>query len=111
MASSNKPVDRVEAHLQRLREAGLDTQAFFAALVAIRDDSALAPAHREALHQVIAMESFYWYLEALNGEPIDRAKAAEAAQKMAEANAAIAKPEFPREEVTVKQRPPKSPKK
>lgn len=112
MASSNKPVARVEAHLQKLREAGLDTQKFFEALVEIRDDSALAAAHREALHQVIAMESFFWYLEALNGEPFDRAKAAEAANEFAEVNMAERpEPEVPREEVTVKQRPPKPTKK
>jgi hypothetical protein len=102
VATPNKPVDRVEAHLKKLREAGLDTQAFFAALVDIRDDSALSPTHREALYKIVAMESFIWYLEALNGAPVDRIKAAEEAQRAAEQGVP-----YPREEVTVKQRPPK----
>jgi hypothetical protein len=85
VASPDKPVDRVQAHLEKLRAAGLDTQAFFAALVDIRDDSALSPPHREALYQIVAMESFIWYLEALNGAPIDRVKAAEEAARAVEA--------------------------
>ena len=108
MANTQQPVARVEAHLQKLRAAGLDTQAFFAALVDIRDDSALSKIQREALYQIIAMESYIWYLDAINGAPIDRDKAAQAALQAAEQE--LAKPEeteFPREEVTVRQRPPK----
>jgi len=113
VTASNKPVARVEAHLQKLRAAGLDTQAFFAALVDIRDDSGLSEAHRDAIYQAIAMESFIWYLEALNGSPMDRAAAAEAIKKLAEGQAAIEKSEdtlppteFPNQEITVRQRPP-----
>jgi hypothetical protein len=127
VSAPNKPVARVEAHLEALRAAGLDTQAFFDALVAIRDDSALSETQRDALHRIIAMESFIWYLEALRGEPVDRIKAAEEARKLADAPAiekrepgqtaaelakrdlSIGKDTFPREEVTVKQRPPKKP--
>jgi hypothetical protein len=121
--ASNKPVARVEAHLQKLREAGLDTQAFFAALVDIRDDSALSETHREAIYQTIAMESFIWYLEAINGSPMDRTQAAEAIRKLAEAQPAVERTtgddeeatlppaDFPQQEITVKQRPPKEPKK
>ncbi len=103
---ANKPVARVDAHLTKLREAGLDTQAFFAALVDIRDDTALSPKQREALYQIVAMESFIWYVEALNGSPVDREKAAEEARRVAEDH--DDEPPFPREEVTVRQRPPKS---
>ncbi len=103
MTSSTKAFPRVEAHLEKLRNAGLDTQAFFAALVDIRDDTALSEKQRDALHQIIAMESFIWYLEALNGAPIDRVRAAEEAKRAAE-------DAYPPEEVTVRQRPPKKKK-
>lgn len=91
MSAPSKPTPRVHEHLERLRAAGLDTQAFFEALVALRDDSGLPTAHREALYKCVAMESFVWYLEAIMGEPIDRIKAMDEARKIAEANAAAIK--------------------
>lgn len=81
---SSKPSPRVHEHLEKLRAAGLDTQAFFEALVDIRDDSALPSAHRDALYKCVAMESYIWYLEALQGEPLDRIKAMEEARRLAE---------------------------
>ena len=90
-----KPAPRVHEHLEALRAAGLDTQAFFEALVAIRDDTALPAAHREALYKCVAMESYVWYLEALLGEPIDRVKAMAEARAVAEENAAAIKREKP----------------
>lgn len=131
MTRPSKPIARVEAHLEKLRAAGLDTQAFFEALVDIRDDSGLSEKHRDSLYRIIAMESFIWYLEALNGAPIDRIKAAQEAMKIAEENnvaikkttpgeaaAELAKRDitltqteppvdFPPQEVTVRERPPK----
>lgn len=131
MTRPSKPIARVEAHLEKLRAAGLDTQAFFEALVDIRDDSGLSETHRESLYQIVAMESFIWYLEALNGAPIDRIKAAQEAMKIAEENSVAIKkttpgeaaaelakrdisltqdqppPDFPQSEVTVRERPPK----
>ena len=106
MTTPNKPAARVEAHLQKLREAGLDTQKFFAALVDIRDDSALSAAHRDALYRVVAMESFLWYLDAINGAPLDREKMLEEARKLLEASAAK-QADPPKKEVTVRERPPK----
>jgi hypothetical protein len=73
---------RVRDHVNKLREAGLDTQKFFDCLVAIRDDTALPKAHREAIYKLIAMESFVWYLEALRDEAIDRKKLVEEAMKL-----------------------------
>lgn len=87
---SERPSPRVQEHLERLRLAGLDSQAFFEALIEIRDDNGLPTAHREALYKCIAMESFIWYLESLRGEPIDRIKAMqEAAEITIENEAAI----------------------
>lgn len=79
---------RVQEHLEALRKAGLDTQAFFEALVALREDSALTKAHREVLRRTIAMECLAWYLEALAGEPIDRVKAMAVAQQLAQSTPA-----------------------
>jgi hypothetical protein len=104
-------------HVDRLRAAGLDTQAFFDALIAIRDDSALPAAHREALYKLIAMECFVWYLEAIRGEPIDRMKAAAEAMKVLEQNDAAIKKKTPggnaAELLTkdISQKPPGEPKK
>ena len=75
---------RVQGHVDRLRAAGLDTQAFFDALAAIKDDRGLPAPQREALYRLIAMESFVWYLEALRGAPVDRIKLVEEARKVAE---------------------------
>lgn len=73
MSEENKRLPpRVEAHLQRLRDAGFDPAAMRSALHAIRDDSALPPAHRKALLQMIAMESALSYLEALKGQKLNR---------------------------------------
>lgn len=93
MAGENrKATPRVREHVERLRAAGMDTQRFFDALCAIRDDSALSKTHRDAITKLIAMESFIWYLEALRNEPIDREKLlAEARRITAEQGAAIAK--------------------
>ncbi|MEL6185992.1 MAG: hypothetical protein AAFU79_15315 [Myxococcota bacterium] len=74
----------MHAHLEALRAAGLDTQAFFEALHALREDTALPQAHRDALYRCVAMESYAWYLEALLGEPIDRVRAMAEAKKIAE---------------------------
>jgi hypothetical protein len=88
-----KPSSRVAQHLETLRAAGLSTEDFFNAMVAIRDDSALPTAHRDAVYRMIAMESYVWYLEALRGEPVDRVKLMQEAMKAVEENsAAIKKP-------------------
>lgn len=82
---------RVQGHVDALREAGLNTEAFFDALVGIRDDTLLTDAHREALHRLLATESFVWYLEALRGSPVDRIALMEQAQQIAEKNAVAIK--------------------
>ncbi len=87
----NQPTPRVQEHLERLRAAGLKTEDFFEALIALRDDSGLPQAHREALYRTIGMESFIWYLEALRGEPVDRIKAAHEAKQIAEENSVAIK--------------------
>lgn len=92
MAEKPRATPRVREHIDRLREAGFETAKFFDALVKIRDDSALPKAHREAIYKLIAMESFVWYLEAINNEPVDRKKLLEEARKLVEEhNAAIVK--------------------
>ena len=89
MAQGGKPskppraTARVREHVDSLREAGLDTEKFFNALIAIRDDNALPRDHREALYNLIAMESFVWYLEAIRDERIDREKLREAVNEIA----------------------------
>ncbi|MBI2375375.1 MAG: hypothetical protein HYV07_15375 [Deltaproteobacteria bacterium] len=89
-----KVVPRVSEHVERFRQAGLDTQKFFDALVALRDDSALSKTQREAITKLIAMESFIWYLEAIRNERIDRAQLRDEAARVAEErNAAIKKRE------------------
>lgn len=89
---------RVEGHIDELRKAGLNTQAFFDALVGIRDDQLLNDTQRDVLLKLIAHESFCWYLEALRGEPVDRFELLLEAQKIAEKNnAAIKKPAAPGE--------------
>ncbi len=93
----NRVVPRVQGHVDALRAAGLNTEAFFDALVGIRDDTILMDQHREALYRLIATECFLWYLEALKGEPIDRIKLAMAAQEIAEKNAAAIKKQVPGE--------------
>ncbi|MEQ8276437.1 MAG: hypothetical protein RMA76_16220 [Deltaproteobacteria bacterium] len=93
----SRVVPRVEGHVEALRAAGLNTEAFFDALVGIRDDTLLQDQHREALYRLIATESFLWYLEALKGEPIDRIKLALVAQEIAEKNAAAIKKHVPGE--------------
>lgn len=77
---------RVVAHVERLREAGLRTEAFFSALVELRDDSALSTPQREAIYRMIGVESYIWYLEALRGDPIDRVKLMQEAKRIAEKN-------------------------
>lgn len=85
-----KVAPRVQAHVEKLRAAGLDTQLFFDALVGIRDDRQLPDAHRKALYRLVASESFLWYLEALRGQPVDRAQLiSEAFRVNAENSAAI----------------------
>ncbi|MCB9650164.1 MAG: hypothetical protein H6730_26780 [Deltaproteobacteria bacterium] len=91
MSDVKRVTARVQGHVDKLREAGLDTQMFFDALTGIRDDTALPQAQREALYKLVAMESFIWYLEALRGKPIDRVKLAEETMALAEANAAAIK--------------------
>jgi hypothetical protein len=93
-APPKRATPRVREHVERLRVAGFDTQKFFDALVALRDDTALPRAHREALYKLIAMESFVWYLEAIRNEPIDRVKLLEQAAKvLVEHGAAIRRTE------------------
>ena len=91
MPTANPPPPRVHEHLEALRAAGLDTQKFFEALVAIRDDATLPAAQREAIYRIVAVECHAWYLEALLGEPIDRVKAMTEARAIAEENAAAIK--------------------
>lgn len=81
------PSPRVLEHLERLRSAG-NVEAFFNALVELREDSSLPDPHREALRQLIAQESFIWYLEALRGDRVDREKLAAAAKRLREASGA-----------------------
>jgi hypothetical protein len=95
MSDGPRPSPRVVEHIHRLREAGLDTEAFFEALSAIRDDSALPQAHREALYRMIAMESTVWYFEALRGEPVDRFKLLKEAEQILSANEAAIKKTTP----------------
>jgi hypothetical protein len=90
MDDAKRATPRVREHVDKLREAGLDTQKFFDVLCGIRDDSALPRAHRESIYKLIAMESFVWYLEALRNERIDRIKLREEVNKIgAEYSAAI----------------------
>jgi hypothetical protein len=95
MAGDPRPSPRVVEHIERLRQAGLDTEAFFQALTAIRDDSALPQSHREALYRMIAMESYVWYLEALRGEPVDRFKLIKEAEEVLLKNDAAIKRSVP----------------
>ncbi len=83
-----RPTPRAAAHLEALRAAGLDTEAFFTALAAVRNDSALPAAHRELIYRCVAMECFAWYLEAVGGAPVDRVRAAAEARARAEAETA-----------------------
>jgi hypothetical protein len=93
-APPKRATPRVREHVERLRVAGFDTQKFFDALVALRDDTALPRAHRDALYKLIAMESFVWYLEAIRNEPVDRVKLLEeAAKALVEHGAAIRRTE------------------
>jgi len=94
--SEVKKVDtRVQAHVERLRAAGLDTQRFFDALAAIRDDHTLPAAHRTALYRLIASECAVWYVEALRGEPLDRAQMMEEAFRINAENSAAIKRRTP----------------
>lgn len=86
---------RVQAHVDALRAAGLNTQAFFDALVGIRDDRALTEPQRDALYRLVAMECFIWYMEAIRGGPVDRIKLAEEAAKIAMENEAAIKQRTP----------------
>lgn len=95
MTEIKRVAPRVQGHIDELRKAGLDTQAFFDALVGIRDDSTLPTAQRDALYRLIASECFIWYLEALRGEPIDRIKLVEDAQRVAEEEGAAIKRKTP----------------
>lgn len=83
MAGEKRASPRVREHIDRLRAAGMDTARFFDALTLLRDDSALAKPHRDAIYKLIAMESFIWYLEALRNEPIDREKLLAQAKEIA----------------------------
>src|SRR5688572_23995291 len=88
---------RVREHVERLRAAGQDTQRFFDALVALRDDSALSKTHRDAITKLVAMESFVWYLEAIRNEPIDRVKLADEARRINQEQASAATKKAPGE--------------
>jgi len=114
--TQQRSTPRVREHVERFRKAGMDTQRFFDALVALRDDSVLSKTHRDAITKLIAMESYVWYLEALRNEPIDREKLLEEARRIAgEQSAAIAKksPEPPGAQLAAadigKKTAPKSP--
>jgi hypothetical protein len=91
MAEEKRVPPRVLDHVETLRQAGLDSEAFFQALVGIRDDSTLPNEHRDVLYRLIAMESYVWYLEALRGEPIDREELIKEAQQAAENEQAVIK--------------------
>jgi len=91
MGEMKRVVPRVQNHIDALREAGLNTEAFFEALVGIRDDRVLGDEQKSALYRLIANESFIWYLEALGGQPIDRIKLVEESLKIAEENQAAIK--------------------
>ena len=95
MAEVKKVAPRVQAHVEKLRAAGLDTQLFFDALAGIRDDRQLPAAHRTALYRLVATESFLWYLEALRGQPVDRAKLIAEAFEINASNAAAIKRRSP----------------
>ena len=72
------------------------SQLFFDALVGIRDDRRLTTAaHRTALYRLVASESFLWYLEALRGHPVDRAKLIAEAFEINANNAAAIKRRSP----------------
>jgi hypothetical protein len=86
---------RVQEHVKELREAGLNTEAFFNALVGIRDDSALPSKHRDAIYRLVAMECYVWYLDAIRGERIDRFKLMQEARAIAEKNQAAIKKRTP----------------
>jgi hypothetical protein len=97
MATEKRASPRVREHVNRLLHAGFDTQKFFDALVAIREDATLPQAHREALYKLIAMESFVWYLEALRNEPIDRLKLLAEAKRIQEEHSAAIRASAPGE--------------
>ena len=97
MAAPTKSTPRVREHCDKLREAGLDTQKFFDALIGLRDDPALPKAHREALYKLVAMESFIWYMEALRDEQIDRIKLRDEVNKLGAEYAAAIRSEKPGE--------------
>lgn len=88
MADPGSPHPCVEAHVERLREARIDIEAFFDALARIRDDPLLQPAQRHALYRMVACESFAWYLEALREGPLNRIKLNREVAPRAEARAA-----------------------
>ena len=95
MAEVKKVAPRVQAHVEKLRAAGLDTQLFFDALVGIRDDRQLTDAHRTALYRLVASESSLWYIEALRGQPLDRAQLMEEAFRINAENSAAIKRRSP----------------
>jgi hypothetical protein len=95
VTTNQRVLPRIQGHIDALREAGLDTESFFEALVGIRDDRALGDAQRNALYRLLANESFVWYLESLRGKPIDRIKLAEQAAIIAEENAVAIKKRSP----------------
>ena len=95
MDEVKKVAPRVQAHVEKLRAAGLDTQLFFDALAGIRDDHQLPDAHRTALYRLVATESFLWYLEALRGKPVDRAQLIEEAFRINTENSAAIKRRSP----------------
>ena len=71
VAPDRSPTPRVAEHVQRLETSCTSDYAFFDALMALRDDALLNRAHREALYRLVGMSSYIWYLEALNGEPLE----------------------------------------
>ncbi|MCC7382773.1 MAG: hypothetical protein IT384_13135 [Deltaproteobacteria bacterium] len=91
---------RAQDHIDKLRDAGFDTQRFFDTLVGIRDDPLLPESQREALYKLIASESFIWYLEAIRNQPIDRTKLVLEARKLAEEYDAAIRKEAPGERAT-----------
>lgn len=79
MAVKSDASTRVRTHIEKLRQAGRDTEAFFLALVDIRDDPGLRAEEREALYRLVGSESYLWYVEAVEGRPVNRFELAEAA--------------------------------
>jgi hypothetical protein len=61
---------RIVKHIRELEAAGTDTQKFLAALIAVRDDSALSQAQRGAIHKSVAQSAVIGLRECLSGKEL-----------------------------------------